>query len=334
MYVALPSIGKSNHMHEHKLGVVAIGRNEGERLRRCLLSLLPTVPATVYVDSGSTDGSSQMAADLGAVVVDLDMSQPFTAARARNTGFRQLLQRFPDVTLVQFVDGDCEMVSGWLEAASDFLAEHPTHAVVCGRRRERFPGRSVYNEMCDREWDTPVGDTQTCGGDAMMRVDALQAVSGYRDNMIAGEEPELCFRLRQKGWRIHRLDREMTLHDANIMRLQQWWVRTVRSGHAFAEGAWLHGSSPERFWVREARRAWFWGVLLPVSTAFAMVLAGAPAGVLAAIYPLQWVRLLVRNGSARESTFMILGKFAEAQGAMKFHLSRLKGGTRHIIEYK
>lgn len=168
----------------------------------------------------------------------------------------------------------------------------------------------------------------------MMRVDALQAVSGYRDNMIAGEEPELCFRLRQKGWRIHRLDREMTLHDANIMRLQQWWVRTVRSGHAFAEGAWLHGSSPERFWVREARRAWFWGVLLPASTAFAMVLAGAPAGVLAAIYPLQWVRLLVRNGSARESTFMILGKFAEAQGAMKFHLSRLKGGTRHIIEYK
>ena len=321
-------------MQEHKLGVVAIGRNEGERLRRCLLSLLPVVPATVYVDSGSTDGSSQMAAEMGAVVVDLDMSQPFTAARARNTGFQQLLQQFPDVTLVQFVDGDCEVVPGWLEAARSFLAERPTYAVVCGRRRERHPERSMYNAMCDREWDTPIGDTQICGGDAMMRVDALKAASGYRDSMIAGEEPELCFRLRQAGWHIHRLDRDMTLHDANITRLRQWWVRTVRSGHAFAEGAWLHGSSPERFWIREARRAWFWGVWIPASIGLAMLLAGAPAGLLAAIYPLQWVRLLARNGSARESTFMILGKFAEAQGAVKFHLSRLRGQTRHIIEYK
>lgn len=321
-------------MQEYKLGVVAIGRNEGERLRRCLLSLLPVVPATVYVDSGSTDGSSQMAAEMGAVVVDLDMSQPFTAARARNTGFQQLLQQFPDVTLVQFVDGDCEVMPGWLEAARSFLAERPTYAVVCGRRRERHPERSMYNAMCDREWDTPIGDTRACGGDAMMRVDALKAASGYRDSMIAGEEPELCFRLRQAGWRIHRLDKDMTLHDANITRLRQWWVRTVRSGHAFAEGAWLHGSSPERFWVREARRAWFWGVGLPASISLSMLLYGAPAGLLAAIYPLQWVRLLARSGSARESTFMILGKFAEAQGAVKFHLSRLRGQTRHIIEYK
>lgn len=321
-------------MHEHKLGVVAIGRNEGERLRRCLQSLLPTTPATVYVDSGSTDGSSRMAAEMGAVVVDLDMSQPFTAARARNTGFRNLLQRFPDVSLVQFVDGDCEVVSGWMEAANRFLTEHPTYAVVCGRRRERYPEHSIYNAMCDREWDTPLGDTLACGGDAMMRVDALQAVSGYRDNMIAGEEPELCFRLRQAGWHIFRLDRDMTLHDANITRLRQWWVRTVRSGHAFAEGAWLHGSSPERFWVREARRAWFWGVFLPVSTGLGMLLAGPTAAVLAALYPLQWVRLLVRSGSVRESTFMMLGKFAEARGALKFHLSRVRGGTRHIIEYK
>lgn len=334
MYVALPAIGKTIHMHEHKLGVVAIGRNEGERLRRCLLSVLPSVPATVYVDSGSTDGSSQMAADLGALVVDLDMSQPFTAARARNTGLRQLLHRFPDVTLVQFVDGDCEIVAGWLEAASVFLEQHPTHAVVCGRRRERYPERTIYNAMCDVEWDTPIGDTQACGGDAMIRVDALQAVSGYRDGMIAGEEPELCFRLRQAGWRIHRLDQEMTLHDANITRLGQWWVRMVRSGHAYAEGAWLHGASPERFWVREARRAWLWGVLLPASIVLAALFVGAPAALLAAIYPLQWVRLLLRSGSLRESSFMLLGKFAEAQGAMKFHLSRLRGGTRHIIEYK
>lgn len=229
-------------MAEHLIGVVVIGRNEGKRLERCLDSVRRTDAAIVYVDSGSTDGSPSMARGKGADVVDLDLSRPFTAARARNEGFRRLVASRPDIEFVQFVDGDCEVVSGWLEAARTFLVAHETYAVVCGRRRERFPDRSVYNRMCDEEWDTPVGDAQACGGDAMMRVVALAAVNGYRDGLIAGEEPELCVRLRQSGWRIHRLDQEMTLHDAAMTRFSQWWRRTLRSGHAYAEGAWIHGA--------------------------------------------------------------------------------------------
>jgi hypothetical protein len=321
-------------MHEFKLGVVAIGRNEGERLKRCLESVLPSVSATVYVDSGSTDGSDQVAAALGAEVVPLDMAQPFTAARARNEGLNRLLRNHPDTDLVQFVDGDCEMVPRWLSSAQDFLGKHPDHAVVCGRRRERHPERSIYNQMCDEEWDTPVGDTLFCGGDAMMRVAALQAVGGYRSAMIAGEEPELCVRLRQNGWQIHRLDHEMTWHDANITRFSQWWKRMVRSGHAFAEGAWLHGSPPERMWVWETRRALLWGAALPAAIGLAMVLVGPFAALLAGVYPLQWVRQYLRTGSARNSGFMLVGKFAEAQGALKFHVERLRGVHGHIIEYK
>jgi glycosyltransferase involved in cell wall biosynthesis len=321
-------------MHDKKLGVVVIGRNEGERLRRCLASVLPVVPATVYVDSGSNDGSNQMAVEMGAEVVDLDISRPFTAARARNEGLRRILLQHPDVDFVQFVDGDCEVVPGWLEAASKFLEEHPSHAVVCGRRRERYPERSVYNWLCDEEWNTPIGDAFSCGGDAMMRTTALQAVGGYRDSLIAGEEPELCVRLRQEGWRVHRLDQEMTLHDAAITHFSQWWMRTVRSGHAFAAGAWLHGAPPERHWVRETRRSWFWGILLPLSILVAMISLGPWAALLALVYPLQWLRLFRRNGSARSSTFLIIGKFAEGLGALKFHSARLRGVAGTIIEYK
>ena len=72
-----------------------------------------------------TDGSNQMATEMGAEVIDLDMSRPFTAARARNEGLRQLLLHHPDVDFVQFVDGDCEVVPGWLEAARDFLRDSP-----------------------------------------------------------------------------------------------------------------------------------------------------------------------------------------------------------------
>lgn len=321
-------------MSDGKLGVVAIGRNEGERLRRCLSSVIPLSPAVVYVDSGSTDGSSRMAGELGAQVVDLDMSRPFTAARARNEGLRRLLQCHPDIDYVQFVDGDCEMVFGWLEAAQLFLMNHPEHAVVCGRMRERHPDRSIYNRLCDQEWDTPIGEALSCGGSAMMRVAALQAVGGYRDDLIAGEEPELCVRLRQAGWRVRRIDREMTLHDAAMTRFSQWWRRAVRAGYAFAEGAWLHGAPPERHWVRETRRSFFWGLFLPVLIVVATVGLGPPGGLLSLAYPLQWMRLALRNRSASTGAFLLIGKFAEAWGGFRFHADRLRGIAGHIIEYK
>ena len=36
----------------------------------------------------------------------------------------------------------------------------------------------------------------------LVRVEAFEAVGGFRPELIAGEEPELCMRLREKGWKI------------------------------------------------------------------------------------------------------------------------------------
>ena len=98
-----------------KIGLVAIGRNEGQRLRECLVWATNKVARVVYVDSGSTDGSLELARSIGADTVELDLSIPFTAARARNEGFNRLLELTPDIEFVQFVDGDCEIVDGWLQ---------------------------------------------------------------------------------------------------------------------------------------------------------------------------------------------------------------------------
>jgi len=121
------------------VGVVVIGRNEGERLRKCLQSLLNSARRVVYVDSASTDGSVQMARALGATVIELDPRRPFNAGRARTEGFRHLYAMLPDLDYVQFVDGDCEVVEGWLDKAAAFLDTNPDVAVVAGRRRERYP---------------------------------------------------------------------------------------------------------------------------------------------------------------------------------------------------
>ena len=248
------------------IGVVVIGRNEGERLRTCLRSVIGGADQVVYVDSNSSDDSVAMVRALGCDVVELDMSLPFSAARARNQGFARIRELSPNVNYVQFVDGDCEVNADWLGLASRFLDENPQVAAVCGRRRERHPEQSVYNLLCDIEWDTPVGEAKSCGGDVMMRAQALAEANGYRAELIAGEEPELCVRLRAAGWRIWRLGNEMTLHDAAMTRFGQWWKRSKRAGYAFGEGVRLHGAPPERHYVPHARRALVWGILLPAAT--------------------------------------------------------------------
>ncbi len=324
------------------VGVVAIGRNEGQRLRRCLESLTDTqgrrLP-TVYVDSGSSDDSVAYARGLGVDVVELDLSIPFTAARARNAGLERLRGVAQDLRLVQFIDGDCELDSGWLPVATTFLDANPEAAVVCGRRRERFPQHTVYNLLCDFDWDGPTGEVKACGGDALMRVDAFLEVSGFRESLIAGEEPELCVRLRQAGWKIVRLPDEMCLHDAAMTRFVQWWRRCMRAGHAYAEGAWLHGGAPERHGVRAVTSSVAWSLLLPLLVAVGTVAGQHWMLLLLLLYPLQVVRLALAGArSPRENwinaVFLVLSKFAEFFGNVGFLIKRLRGGPVRLIEYK
>jgi GT2 family glycosyltransferase len=318
--------------------VVAIGRNEGERLKRCLASL-STADVLVYVDSGSRDGSVDFALNHSADVIKLNMNVPFTAARARNAGLRRLREMLPDFRYVQFIDGDCELIAGWSERAVSFLESHEDVGIVFGRLRERFPERSVYNWLCDREWDGPLGEARACGGIAMVRASALESAGGFRDDLIAGEEPELCVRLRAAGWRIWRLDTEMAWHDAAMTRFSQWWWRAVRAGYAFAEGAYLHGAPPERHFVWESRRAWLWGIWLPLVCILTGLVFGPCGWSAFLIYPLQILRLIVRNsGPPRQrailAIFQILARFPEGIGQIKFLRDRLLGRQNAIIEHK
>lgn len=319
--------------------VVVIGRNEGQRLITCLNSCAPDRHLVVYVDSASTDGSAMAARQLGCLVVELDMSMPFSAARARNEGLQAALSERPDLAFVQFVDGDCELMPSWLSGARAHLEAHAEVAAVCGRLKERHPEQSIYNLMCDIEWDSPTGVVRSVGGIAMFRVSALQRVNGFRNDVVAGEEPELCVRLRADGGQIHKLPTPMALHDAAILRFKAWWTRTKRGGYAYALGQHLHGAPPEAHWRPEYRRALTWGLGLP---ALILLLATVHpvALALSLLYPAQWLRLSARNlrdgmpHPLLRSGYSVLGKFAEAQGAVKWHLEHHQGLKAHIIEYK
>lgn len=317
------------------LGFVVIGRNEGDRLAECLRSLPKGAPA-VYVDSGSSDGSPKRARDLGAEVVELTTDKPFSAARGRNEGFDRLTELHPDLTYVHFIDGDCELYRAWIEVGIARLEAEPRLAVVAGQRLERFPEKSLYNGLCAEEWNTPVGPATAVGGDAIYRVEAFREVQGFDPLMMAGEEPELCFRLSANNWTMERVDARMTLHDAQILTFDGWWKRAVRSGYAYMLGAMKHPGA--RYNFKPVIRSLLWGGALPF---FALITLATgrwwiAAGIVA-LYGLKWLRIRQREQRREEpgryAGYMMLVNVAEVLGIAQATWQRLSGRFK-IIEYK
>jgi GT2 family glycosyltransferase len=326
-----------------EVAVVAIGRNEGERLKLCLRAALRDAPTVVYVDSGSADGSAEYTRFVGCRVVKLDASRPFSAARARNEGFACVMEHAPDTPYVQFLDGDCELEEGWIEQAVNTLEEKSDVGVVCGRVREMYPEASVFNRLCNLEWQQPAGEVRTSGGRFMARARAFQKVGGFRPDVIAGEDDEFCIRVRQQGWKILMIDAPMASHDAAITSFGQWWRRNRRAGHAYAQVAALHGGGDERYFVRDRRRILIWGLALPVAA-----LAAAPFThcisllVLLCAYALQFAHIVrgcrKRGWATRDAWaygfFTVISRFPALQGLLEYYWRRMRRRSMTIIEYK
>ncbi|MEO0768126.1 MAG: glycosyltransferase family A protein [Cyanobacteria bacterium J06649_4] len=326
------------------VGIVVVGRNEGDYLHGSLTSALANKTKVVYVDSGSTDDSLEIAAALNVDIVQLDPSTPFTAPRAYNAGVSHLLTTDPNLEFVQFLDGDAELNPSWMTAAYRTITSHPNVAVVCGRRRERFPQKSPYNLVADIEWDTDLGIVSTCGPEAMMRLSLFQQVGGFNGTLIAGDEPELCFRLRQAGGQILRIDADSSHHDMDMMKFQTWWQRSRRGGYAFAEEAWIHRTNPAGYRLRECSRIWFWAFFFPLT---AIALAWPTQGISLLALPVGYAAHIAKNylwainkrGYPTQkaliySLFCLLMKFAKGHGQVEFLWCKLQRRRRGLIEYR
>jgi glycosyltransferase involved in cell wall biosynthesis len=329
-------------MKDPMLSIVIIGRNEGDRLASCLQSVdsIRAEAELIYVDSASADGSPQVANDFGAEVIVLHGGIQ-TAARARNAGWQRALAPY-----VLFLDGDTILNQGFPAAALKVLESEPSIAAVWGHRRELHPEHSLYNRVLDLDWIYAAGITDYCGGDVVMRRNALAEIDGYDPSLIAGEEPELCRRLRARGYRIMHIDFPMTRHDLNMMRFSQYWRRAERAGHAYAEISDRFRVSADPMWLQESNRnllsGVFWIGWLPV----ALMLGG-----LKSLWIIPWLSLLpllsARSAwkaryKAPGQTMLVLlyGLHSHLQqipiliGQLKYFLGRHAGEQRKQVEYK
>ncbi|MBO9407037.1 glycosyltransferase [Shimia sp. R9_1] len=317
---------------------IVIGRNEGERLVACLASLVAQDVEIVYVDSGSSDSSVEAARTAGALVIELDDSLPFTAARARQAGFDALAETEDLPEFVQFVDGDCIVAEGWIAAGEAALQADPKLGLVTGWRAELYPERSVYNALCDFEWHRPAGDITVCGGDMLVRSAAFVAAGGFDATVIAGEDEEFCLRVGKAGWALRRLPEEMTRHDAAMLEFSQWWQRAVRGGHAYAQVGWMHPP----YALREQARAVVYGALFPALAAWGLLSNRWAFVTVLMIYTASYIR--TKNGLVtaglpyweawRHARLITLSKVPNILGMGMFHWRRLMGRSMRIIEYK
>jgi hypothetical protein len=176
-----------------------------------------------------------------------------------------------------------------------------------------------------------------------MRVAAFAAVRGFRCDLMAGEEPELCLRLRAEGWRVWFLQETLTLHDAAMLRFGQWWKRAMRSGYGSMQRAYLCGVPFELEGVRDLVGTWVWALALPVVAVSVGLTWSAWAFLLALLYPLQVVRLALRGEQRGEdalrrnvwyAVFLVLGKFPKIVGHARFLLGYYLRRRPRLIEYK
>jgi len=324
-------------------GIVAIGRNEGERLARCLTSLPKDVPA-VYVDSDSSDDSLETARAAGIESLHIAPPPPLNAARARNVGFAWLTERHPHLSRVFFIDGDCVLDPGFLEAASNRLEAAPELAIVVGQLHEDHNPGDIYGRLAKLEWSSAtgeVGNSGDLGGIMMVRVSDFQAVGGFDPDFIAGEDSELAVRLTLAGRKVIKIAETMAHHRMDMTSFPQWWRRSVRAGHALSQRYFRHGRSP----LRDCRRVFFstlaYGLALPVLIVLATALAGWPGLLLllALAVPGSGFFRFYRGRGASVSdaltgaAFGIMAKFANALGLIQFLRNRAKGQFR-AIEYK
>lgn len=332
-------------MPEKLLSVVVIGRNEGERLVRCLNSVLSADTGgyaleMIYVDSASVDGSPQRAQALGAKVLTVHPKRP-SAATGRNAGWKAASGE-----MVLFLDGDTVLAPDFIPAALRELAESTATAVVWGHRRELAPQDSIYNRVLDLDWIYVPGTTDFCGGDALFRRDALVRSGGYNDSLIAGEEPELCARLRTLGYCIRHIDASMTGHDLAMQHWQQYWRRAERAGHAYAEISMLLKDSTTRLWSREAKRNLWHGGLMVAASASLIMLVLSGAWIAVSVMLISAVAIVLRSAwrsrwkSTQWFTLLVYGVHSHLQqvpilwGQLLYRQALRRGQSRRLIEYK
>jgi glycosyltransferase involved in cell wall biosynthesis len=325
----LVMIKKNMKDNLEKYGIVVIGRNEGIRLAECFKSIKNNDCRIIYVDSASTDNSLEIAKQFKIETISLDPYSPLNAARGRNAGAQRLLELDPSIPLIQFIDGDTALDKNWLQTAQTTLQKKTEIAVLVGDLTEKNPSSSIYKQLSALEWEQVYGEVKSVGGNCMIRTQVFLDVGGFNSEIAAAEDSELCYRIRQKGWKIFHMNVPMGIHDTQIFNFRHFCKRCVRTGYAYQQVSMLYKNNEEKIFLRENLSNWIYGGVIPVLAIGLMPLSHGLSLLLFLIYPFLFGRIFFRMKKCWNPllaflyAFMcVITKFPGFYGACKYLLKR------------
>jgi glycosyltransferase involved in cell wall biosynthesis len=200
-----------------ELSVVLISKNQAWSIVRLMESVVretASVPSKeiILMDSASTDETVELAGAYPIRIFRLQPGQALSPAIGRYVGYQQARGQY-----VLFLDGDTELVEGWLRHALRVMRETPGAGAVTGHVinlptaavKEPLPLLRKMEMRAPREvlWGSYGG-----GGAAMYRRAVLDEVGTFNPYLNSDEEPELGLRIRHAGFRILELDYPLVRH--------------------------------------------------------------------------------------------------------------------------
>lgn len=258
------------------ISIVIIGINVEKYIGECITSVLEAdypqgCLEIIYVDGGSSDRSIEIAKGFhGVRIIELKDPHP-TPGKGRNAGIAAARH-----DIIQFLDADTILHPGWLRTACPYL--NGAVAAVAGRIQEKYPRKNIFHIIGNMEWgissgkkghEFSQGPAKTFGGIVLARKDAIDGTGGYDEGLVAGEDPDLSYRVRKNGWTVYRITAEMVMHDLNMNTFRHYCKRAFRSGHAYAEVGLRYRREKEKFFLSQLIRICI-GATLPA----AMILLG------------------------------------------------------------
>lgn len=332
-----------------RTGIVIIGRNEAHHLEWSLRSVLHEGLPCVYADCLSRDASLPIARKLKIPVVMVS-GEMLTAAKARNTGFNCLTAQFPSLEYIQFLDGDCQLKANWIATAVKILDENPRLAAISGILEERYPHAGLFHRLAAIEWHLAFQAPHRCGGVTLFRASALRDADGFNDVIRAGEEPELCHRLRQRGWEFKKVELPMATHDLGHASWRTWCRRQMRNGGGALQVYRLHAHEPQPLLRSYLFSIALWTLAGPLTALIATVAAGLAVGFAAGLIVLMaaclgyvwqaWrIRAYVRrhgigNSALVYSCMALAGKFPELLGVLFYTFEERFKGKPSLLSQK
>lgn len=204
-----------------RCSVVIPTRNRAPLLERCLEALgrqemNASTTEIIVVDDGSTDDTAERvrrAAEQGKLSIRLLKGKGRGPAAARNIGWRAAT-----APVVIFTDDDCEPAPRRNADLVEFLEQNPALAGV-GGKITRIRDGVVPRFVDDEGYLAHPGDEGSADylvtANAAYRKAALEEVGGFNESFpcAGGEDPELSFRLRERGAKLAKIDGGVVLHN-------------------------------------------------------------------------------------------------------------------------